>query len=123
MQKKSPLPTNILSHCRNLRKECTDVEKLLWYLLRNRQFAGAKFRRQHPVGNYIIDFYCHEKHLAIELDGGQHADEDNIQYDKERTQFLEDQGIQVLRFWNNDVFTNTESVLEIIWNAITLDEE
>lgn len=80
---------------------------------------AAKFRRQHPIGNYILDFYCHDKKLAIELDGGQHNAEKTRQQDQARTSWLESQGITVLRFWNNDVLVNTESVLEAIYGAVT----
>jgi len=75
-----------------------------------------KFRRQHPVGNYILDFYCEEARLAIELDGGQHAGDERIHYDAIREAYLYSQGIRILRFWNNDIFNNLEEVLETIWN-------
>ncbi len=94
---KPPIPESLLEKCRKLRKTQTNVEKLLWYLLRNRQIANAKFRRQHPIGPYIVDFYCHEASLAIELDGGQHA-EQQLDYDHNRTEYIESQGIKVLRF-------------------------
>jgi len=114
------LSPELLRRCRELRRDTTDVEKLLWRLLCNRQCAGAKFRRQHPVGSYILDFYCHEAKLAIELDGGQHSEDLQVCYDNKRTHYLEAQGIRVLRFWNNEVFSITEGVLETIWNTLTL---
>ena len=83
--------------------------------------AGAKFRRQHPVAPYILDFYCHELKLAIELDGGQHNAEKGQAHDLKRTAFLEAQGITVLRFWNNDVFQQPENVLEAIYHAVAGD--
>lgn len=96
----------------------TDAEQLLWRLLRNRGVHSAKFRRQHPIGRYVVDFYCHEAKLAIELDGGQHAELAQEAYDRERTAFLESQGIQVLRFWNREVLQQTEEVLRVIWEAL-----
>jgi len=109
----------IKQHCRELRQESTDAEKFLWGKLRNQRFAEAKFRRQHSIGSFIADFYCHEAALVIELDGGQHAEPEKVLYNQERTQYLEAQGIRVLRFWNREVFSDTESVLEAIYNALT----
>jgi very-short-patch-repair endonuclease/uroporphyrinogen-III synthase len=97
---------------RQLRSSLTDAEKKLWQHLRRDQLHGLHFRRQHPVPPYIIDFVCSEKNLAIELDGGQHTE--NQEYDAERTRFLEEQGYRVLRFWNNDVLSNIEGVLEVV---------
>ena len=111
-----PLPVELLAHARELRSQLTDAEQLMWTLLRAKRFLGFKFRRQHPVEPYILDFYCDELKLAIELDGGQHAD--HQAYDEARTQALEVQGVRVLRFWNNDVLSQTESVLEGIYQAI-----
>ncbi|MCL5994855.1 MAG: endonuclease domain-containing protein, partial [Chloroflexi bacterium] len=85
MSQKPPLPTGLLARSRALRQQQTDAEKHLWRLLRDRQFHGAKFRRQHPIGNYILDFYCHEAKLAIELDGSQHAEPDQAAHDAVRT--------------------------------------
>ena len=76
--------------------------------------CGFKFRRQHPIGPYIVDFYCPMAQLAIEIDGGQHNQDDQLLYDERRTAFLEEQGIKVLRFWNHDVLRETETVLEVI---------
>jgi very-short-patch-repair endonuclease/predicted GIY-YIG superfamily endonuclease len=117
--KKKPIPDDILKNARELRKNQTDAEQLLWGLLRDRRFAGKKFRRQHPVDRYILDFYCHELKLAVELDGGQHNEEVAQHYDKERTRLLNEHGIQVIRFWNNEVLRQTDSVLEALWNALT----
>ncbi len=80
-----------------LRKKSTDAEIYLWRLLRNRKFHGFKFRRQHPIGGYIVDFICHERRLIIELDGSQHKE--NVRYDHERTVYLRKLGYRVLRFW------------------------
>ena len=97
---------------RNLRRRSTDAERLLWRRLRDRQIAGLKFRRQHPLGNFIVDFVCLEHRLIIELDGGQHATQQ--QADAQREAFLVRQGYRVLRFWNHEVLVNTEGVLEAI---------
>ena len=95
---------------RNLRREQTEQEKILWSIIRNRQFYGLKFKRQVPVGVYIADFCCNEKKLIIELDGGQHNEPNNIKYDKNRTKFLENEGYKIIRFWNNDINDNLEGV-------------
>ena len=97
---------------RKLRKEQTDAERRLWWQLRNRQLEGWKFRRQFPVGEYVVDFVCIDAKLIIELDGGQHSEQS--QYDENRTRDLEKAGFVVLRFWNNDVLTNSEGVIEEI---------
>jgi len=115
---KPPLPPALLQRCRELRQASTGAEQILWQLLRDRQFVGAKFRRQHPLRGYILDFYCHEARLAIELDGGGHADPAQAAHDAERTRALQAEGISVLRFWNNQVSQNTEGVLEEIWAAL-----
>ncbi|TXT24553.1 MAG: DNA methyltransferase [Gallionellaceae bacterium] len=99
-----------------MRKGQTDAEQVIWHLLRGRQIAEAKFRRQHPVGRYILDFYCDEHKLAVELDGGQHGEQ--ADYDQVRTDFLDARGIRVLRFWNNQILQETEAVMEAIWQAL-----
>ena len=115
---KPPLPESLLNHARQLRTESTDAESLLWRLLRNRQIAGAKFRRQVPVPLYILDFYCYEAKLAIELDGGQHYAPAAQEKDARRSEHIEACGIEVLRFWNNVVLRETEAVLEVIYRAV-----
>lgn len=105
---------------RDLRKNQTDAERCLWQCLRNRQLMGYKFRRQLPIGNYIVDFVCHSLKLIIELDGSQHMS--CQEYDKQRTDFLESQGYSVLRFWNNDVLNQTGSVLEALTLALSQRE-
>ena len=102
------------SKARELRQNSTPQEIMLWTLLRNRQYKNYKFRRQYPIGNYIVDFICREKRLIIELDGGQHNEPNNIEYDNERTEFLKSKGYKVIRFWNNDVDNNIEGVFEVI---------
>jgi very-short-patch-repair endonuclease len=99
-------------HAKELRKNQTDSEKALWGVLRNRQLSHLKFRRQVPLGRYIVDFVCFENRLIIELDGGQHAEA--VSYDSARTRWLESKGFRVIRFWNNDVLMN----LEGIWDSI-----
>jgi very-short-patch-repair endonuclease len=103
---------------RNLRKEQTEQEKIIWSIIRNRQFYGLKFKRQVPIGIYIADFCCNEKKIVIELDGGQHNEPDETLYDKNRTEFLEAEGYRVIRFWNNDVNSNIEGVCEYIKRSL-----
>jgi type I restriction enzyme S subunit len=117
------LPSDLLAFARELRQNETDAERLLWRLLRNRSLAGAKFRRQHPFPPYVLDFYCHELKLAIELDGGQHNLPEGRLHDKVRTAKLAEHGIRVLRFWNHEVLRDTESVLEAIYQAIVERQE
>ena len=100
----------IIKTAKTLRKRSTDVEMLLWRYLRVRQMEGLKFRRQQPIGRYIVDFVCFEKKIIIEVDGGQHAIE--TKKDTERGEWLRSQGFKVLKFWNNEVLTNTQGVLE-----------
>ena len=102
---------------RTLRKTQTDVEAMLWRLLRSRELTGHKFRRQHPIAGYIADFVCLDRHVVIELDGSQH--QEVLDYDQRRTRMLEHAGFQVLRFWNNDVIEKREGVLATILAAVT----
>ena len=109
----------IIYYARQLRKNQTEAEKLLWNVLRGRKFHGYKFRRQHPVsGLYILDFYCFEKMLAIELDGMHHQEEGQKQLDEERTNVLRMLGIKVVRFTNEQVINQTEEVLKKILEAL-----
>ena len=101
---------------RCFRKNMTDAENRIWYFLRNRRLNGYKFVREVVIGPYIADFVCREKKLIIEIDGSQHAEA--VQYDKCRTEFLEMNGYSVLRFWNNEVFKDIQSVLETILNLL-----
>ncbi len=96
-----------------LRKAQTPAESRLWHELRNRRFVGYKFRRQHPVGPYIADFYCHDANLIIELDGESHLGQE--QYDRRRQEWLEVQGFKVLRFYNNDIPANLDEMMECIF--------
>ena len=106
-----------IKFAKNLRKNTTDTEKYLWKYLRGNQLAGFKFRRQHPIGKYIVDFVNLERKIIIELDGGQHLENKK---DKLRDMWLEEQGYEVLRFWDNVVFNNIEGLLEIIREKLFL---
>lgn len=114
------------SLARNLRKNQTEAEQILWSKLRSRQLSGFKFRRQHPIESYVLDFYCSETHLAIEIDGGQHTENKNIERDNDRTAYLNQKGIRVIRFWNNDVIKHLDEVLteiDVILSEIVTEKE
>jgi very-short-patch-repair endonuclease len=100
---------------RQLRQRATDAERRMWSALRDRRLMKYKFRRQHPLGDFIVDFACTEFQLVIEVDGGQHSE--NVA-DTNRKAWLEDQGWKVLRFWNNDVLANPNGVIETILRAL-----
>ena len=112
---------NLAHLTKNLRNNDTDPENKLWQAIRNRQINKQKFRRQHQIDNYIVDFVCIEKKLIIELDGSQHGLKDNIEYDKLRTKNLEKKGFKVLRFWNNEIYENFNGVCEKIWLCLQSD--
>ena len=116
---KSPLDPDQLEFARQLRSTATDAETLLWRHLRGRQLAGRKFRRQHPVPPYVLDFYCEELHLGIELDGGQHYLDEGQQRDQRRSEYLLCQGIRLLRFSNREVLLELPAVLERIYVELT----
>jgi very-short-patch-repair endonuclease len=103
---------NKIQFARNLRKRMTDAEIKLWQNLRCRQINGFRFRKQSPMGQYIVDFICHEARLIVEVDGGQHTEA--MEYDDQRTRWLESQGYKVQRFWNNEVLEQLETVIEVI---------
>ena len=107
-----------IEKCRNLRRNQTDTEKKLWTILRNRQLAEVKFRRQFSVGRYILDFYSPEYRLAIEADGGQHYEDKGRQRDKLRTEELSRIGVQILRFSDREILNNIEGVYEMIKKTI-----
>ena len=100
-----------------MRQQPTDAEACLWARLRNRQIDGWKFRRQVPFGGYVLDFYCAQAKLAIEVDGGQHADECK-DHDDRRTAYLRSESVSVLRFWNHVVLNNIDGVLEMIYVSL-----
>lgn len=99
-----------IGRARTLRRVMTEAERRMWSVLRNRQVAARKFRRQEPIGPYVVDFVCESARLIVELDGGQHADQQRA--DAARTAWLEAEGYRVLRFWNNEIFENLPGVAE-----------
>ncbi len=105
-----------LNHVRALRQNMTDAEIHLWYFLRARRLNGYKFRRQHLIHPYVIDFICLEKKLIIECDGSQHAEANN--YDKQRSDFLKSKGYKIIRFWNDAILQETYLVLDLIVEAL-----
>jgi very-short-patch-repair endonuclease len=105
---------SIFDNAKDLRKSMTEAEKILWKQLRNNKLNGLKFRRQHPLDIFIADFYCHQKKLIIELDGGIHDSPEQKEYDEGRTFELEEKGFKILRFRNEDIINDLGSVLEII---------
>ena len=109
----------LLRHARDMRSVQTDAEEVLWYHLRARRFQGVKFRRQRPVGPYIVDFVCLECWLVLELDGGQHCE--TVARDARRDAWLAANGYRVLRFWNNEVMQRLPDVLECIRVALETD--
>ena len=109
------IDSQLLIFAKSMRHSATDAEQLMWQLIRAKQFMNLKFRRQHVIAPYIADFYCHEIGLVIELDGGQHDMDDTIEYDAERTKFLEALGLRVVRYWNHEVLNQADFVLENLW--------
>ena len=103
-----------IAFARGLCRRQTDAERALWNKLRNKQIEGVRFRRQQPIGSYIVDFVSLERKLIIEIDGGQHNQRKVREKDEEREKWLKERGYQILRFWNNDALTNIEGVLEKI---------
>jgi very-short-patch-repair endonuclease len=106
----------VFAHATELRHNLTPAEEKLWAHLRTHRMADAHFRRQHAIGNYIVDFCAPRRKLIVELDGSQHLEQE--EYDAERTEFLKSKGYKVLRFWNNDVMNNIDSVLNVIWDTL-----
>jgi very-short-patch-repair endonuclease len=106
------------SFARELRGRSTDAELRMWSQLRDRRFDAWKFRRQVPIGGYIVDFYCVKARLVIELDGGQHGTAEEEAYDAERTRVLEDLGLRVIRFWDNDVLAKTDMVMREVFRQL-----
>ena len=103
----------ILERARELRQPQTAAEQKLWSALRNRQLGGFKFRRQHPIDRFIVDFFCHECALVIEVDGDSHVSQ--VEYDHARAEWLNDRGYHVVRFTNQEVERQLPAVLEVIW--------
>mgnify|MGYP000111582110 CR=1 FL=1 len=116
--------TKLFRYAAELRENMTEAEKVLWEALRAKKLDGLKFRRQHPIGIYILDFYCHAKRLAIELDGGYHENEEQKKFDEARTFHLKEVLIDEIRFKNEEVLTNLPKVLNEIKSKITkINEE
>ena len=109
------MPWVFMDRVKSLRQHATDAENKLWYRLRGGQL-GCRFRRQHRIEGFIVDFSCFKHRLVVELDGGQHLEQ--IAYDQRRTGELEKAGYRVLRFWNDDVLLRTDAVLDVIWRAL-----
>ena len=103
---------------KRLRRDATQAEQKLWQQLRSRRLAGLKFRRQMPIGPYVVDFICLEQGLVIEVDGSQHEKLANQMHDEARTAYLNQQGFRVIRVWNNDVLNRMEVVLAHIWLSL-----
>ena len=112
------LKTQNKSLTKALRHNPTEAERKLWYHLRNRRILGAKFRRQRSFGPYILDFYCAESKLAIELDGGRHGEPKGIIQDEQRDEYLKQEGVTVLRFWNNQLSDEFEGVIDVIYATL-----
>lgn len=109
------MPSNdLVEFCRELRRRQTLAESILWGRLRNKQLGGLKFRRQHPFEGFILDFFCHEAQLGIELDGSVHRDREVAEHDRFRTEILEDYGIHILRIWNSEVEQDVIAVTQRI---------
>ena len=106
-----------IATARVLRRTMTDAEQALWRVLRSRQLEGFKFRRQHSIGRYVVDFVCLERKLIVEVDGGHHAEQADV--DAERTAYLEDKGFHVIRFWNNEVLAEMEGVATRLLATLT----
>ena len=115
--------TDLVSFARERRRDNTDAEALLWSMLRDRRMNGRKFRREHPCEPYVLDFFCRELGIVVELDGGQHNSAEGKEADRVRTAFLERLGYRVLRFTNRAVLTETTSVLDVIWRETRRDAE
>lgn len=114
---KTKIDAQLLEFAKSMRHTATDAEHLMWQILRVKRFMNLKFRRQHVIKPYIVDFYCHEIGLVIELDGSQHGTDDAMEYDAERTKFLEVLGLTVVRYWNHDVLGRMDVVMDDLWNT------
>ena len=104
----------LVAYAKDLRSASTDAERILWSHIRAKRLDGLKFRRQHPIGEYIVDFVCLERKIVVELDGSQHAALKSKEYDRKRDAWLKKEGYTVLRFWDNEFLLKTREVLEVI---------
>jgi very-short-patch-repair endonuclease len=112
----------ILAHARELRREMTPQERTLWQRLRGQQVYGLRFRRQHPIHHFVVDFFCYRHKLVVEIDGHSHAEPEQQVYDQARTEWLTQHGLQVIRFTNHDVDTSIEGVLQEIARACGIED-
>ncbi len=103
---------------KELRQRATDTERMLWAVLRRKNLDGARFRKQQPIGPYVVDFFCSAAKLVVELDGGQHGEIDNQEYDAARTAFLNGLGYRVLRITNYDFLKHREETIDLIWRTV-----
>jgi very-short-patch-repair endonuclease len=103
---------------RALRKNMSDAERKLWRGLRHKRLDGARFRRQHPIGRFIVDFVCQERRLVVEVDGGQHTEDAQVAYDARRDRWLKAEGYRVMRVATAEVYGNVDGVLDTIWAAL-----
>ena len=106
---------SLLTNAKKLRKQSTPTEIKIWQSLRSRRFEDLKFRRQCPFGAYVVDFICIEKKIIIEIDGGQHNEPKQQEYDEKRSAYFNKLGYRVLRFWNNEVFCQFDVVMDLIY--------
>jgi very-short-patch-repair endonuclease len=113
---------NTFDKAKLLRNNMTEAEKILWDLLKNRSVFKARFRRQHPIGIFVVDFYCHEYKLAIEIDGEIHLKNEVIEYDDGRSHDIEKYGIKILRYTNNEVFTDPKKIINEILKTMKVLE-
>jgi len=113
------METQIRGYAKAMRRDATEAERLIWRHLRGHRFVGMKFRRQHPIGSYVVDFAALKHRIVIEIDGGQHADSRD---DEIRDACLRSAGYRVLRYWNNDVLERTDAILEDIWRKVVSDD-
>jgi very-short-patch-repair endonuclease len=113
-----PYNKKLKQHSRNLRKNMTKAEQLLWSKIRRKQIKGYQFYRQKVIGNYIVDFYCPKAHIVLEIDGGQHYNDAGEVKDARRDAYMSQLGIKVLRFSDREIFKNLKGVLEIIWMTL-----
>ena len=119
-RQKLALPPELLTFARELRSQQTSAEIMLWNLLRSRRFLGLKFRRQHAMPPYVLDFYCDELQVAVELDGGQHNEDGETERDARRAAYLAERNIEVIRYWNHDLMLRTEAVLEDLMTRLSM---
>ncbi len=111
---RDPVPLRLRSNAKRMRKAMTEAERRLWSQLRAHRLMGLGFRRQLPIGKYIVDFACHEYHLLVEINGSQHARAKQVEHDVTRTEYIQETGWRVLRFWNDDVLKDLDNVCQHI---------